>query len=468
MQISLTSNYVLGFSEIPVDLKQSVFEFLNPKELALSSMVCREWRETVSNIILNSPTVQTATLLLLRKVLAVASPIIIKAPYFSRPVMDVYKQKIVYNTQNEIGIDKKFVAYDIDTQSKHECLSPRHARPINFNLLKLHDEQVVLGDSVTLSVFDMNKKESEEKEKETVEKEPSNLVQLRYHATGGGRHAYNENTHVAAGMGFYDSAIIIHRPGKALSRIPFDNVPNYEGDYQRESVTLQTKTVTAAFRYADSSDVSPNITYVDTYSLETETLINRVPFVNEKMISPSQMISNEHRVAIAFSSGRVALINALDGKTIQSSLPINWNDVLEKSRKVTCLYMDNQRLVIALATGAISIWNPITGALIRTLDRSKPNPVKDLMAYQNILGVVESKSIEFWEMDSGEKLGSRQMDDDILTARLKWDGQVSSFICRVKSRNNFKPNPTDGDIMVWQSSNAIQEKDSKISINVDQ
>ena len=281
--------------QLPEEVQDFIFELLNPKELANCCGASRNWEKKIKYLIEASSTVQTITLLLMRKVL-IFQPHTIKAPYLSWPVMDASHGKVAYNTLDKDYRDKKFILFDIATKKGIEVSTPPRSL-INYNFLKLSEKHLILGDSTSLS-FNTHQQESEKKETESkqyVEK------QLTYQ-TGLGRHAYHEGMQIAAGVGYQDQVITIDQQGKGLFHIPINEVSDYTGQYLRNAINIMNNAVVIAFQFYCNPEGTQNIVHVDSYSLETRKLIYRIPFVNEKISMSTPIVSNEKRIAIAFHS----------------------------------------------------------------------------------------------------------------------------------------------------------------------
>ena len=164
----------------------------------------------------------------------------------------------------------------------------------------------------------------------------------------------------------------------------------------------------------------------------------------------------------------MALLNALNGTFVKEreSLPFKDGGKDHGEKEISNLYMDNQRLIVALKNGMISIWNPETGVLMQTLDRTKDDyPVDDypvidkMLVRQNILVLTSERCIQFWEMVSGKMIGKRIIPNYIMDARLDLEGNRAALLCRLKNRDeNDKIKPCDGDILIWQTKTVVSAK----------
>lgn len=444
----------LVFSEkylksLPEELQVYIFEMLNPNDLAKCCYISKDWRKRINHLVQTHPSVQTTAMMLMRKVL-MNKPQTIKAPYIMWPVMDASHGKVAYNTIDKDYRDKKFIVYDIATKKEQEVETPP-SRLINYNFLKLTEKQLILGSSPSLSIINISQQETAKKETEAKQSADKQLL----YQTGLGRHVYHEGMQIAAGMGYQDNVIAIDQPGKGLFHIPIDAVADYTGEYLRNAINIINDIAVIAFQFYRYPEGTPNITHVDSYSLVTRKLLYRVPFVNESMSLPTPMVSTEKRIAIAFSSGRIALLNAIDGTFVQEEEEkeeLSSKDTQE--REISQLYMDDQRLIVAFKSGMISIWNPEKGTLIQTLDRTKDDypKVDKLLVHQNILVIISERCIQFWEMISGKILGERLISNAIMDQRLDFNEQSATLVCRMECRGeNDKIKPGDGDILVWHT-----------------
>lgn len=337
----------LVFSEkylksLPEELQVYIFEMLNPNDLAKCCYISKDWQKRISHLAQTHTSVQAITMLLMREVL-MNKPQTIKAPYIMWPVMDASHGKVAYNTIDKDYRDKKFIIFDITTKNEKEIETPP-CKFINYNFLKLTEKQLILGSSPSLSIINISQQETAKKETEAKQSVNKQLL----YQTGLGRHVYHEEMQIAAGMGFQDNVITIDQPVKGLLRIPIDEVPDYTGEYLRNAINIINNTVVIAFQFYGNPEGTPNITHVDSYSLITRKLLYRVSFVNENMSFPTPMVSTEKRIAIAFSSGRVALLNALDGTFVQEEEEkeeLSFKD--RRDREISQLHMDDQRLIVA-------------------------------------------------------------------------------------------------------------------------
>lgn len=443
----------LVFSEkylksLPEELQVYIFEMLNPNDLAKCCYISKDWQKRISHLAQTHPSVQAITMLLMREVL-MNKPQTIKAPYIMWPVMDASHGKVAYNTIDKDYRDKKFIVYDIATKKEQEVETPP-SRLINYNFLKLTEKNLILGNSSSLSLINIPEQESEKKETEAKQSADKQLL----YQTGLGRHIYHEGMQIAAGIGYKDSVITVDQPDKGLFHIPIDAVPDYTGEYLRNAISIINDIAVIAFQYYFPVG-TPNITYVDSYSLVTKKILYRVPFVNESMSLPTPMVSTEKQIAIAFSSGRVALLNALDGTLVQEEEEKEeLSSINTQEREISQLHMDDQRLIVAFKSGMISIWNPGKGTLIQTLDRTKDDypKVDKLLVHQNILVIISERCIQFWEMISGKILGERLISNYIMDQRLDFNEQSATLVCRIESRDeNDKSKSDDGDILFWHT-----------------
>lgn len=431
--------------KIPEDILVSIFELFNPKELANCCVVSKGWKKRVNNLVGINSTGQLALMLTMQKVL-MTQPLIIKAPYIMWPVIAAEHGKVVYNTIDKDKRDKKFIVYDIATKKKSEIPTPP-SEFINYNFLKLAEKQIVLGNSTSLSLINLYQAHIPQQEGEKKETEAKLAVEKQLiYQTGLGRHIYHEGMQIAAGLGFKDRTIALYQQGtgKEILQIPIDAVPKYTGEYARQALNLINNAVIVAFQLCLAKGV-PNSTYVDSYSLLTKKRLFRIIFKNEQ-VAPlhTSMVSNENNIAIGLSSGRVVLLDAIDGTFVQ--------EILTGKAGISHLYMDDHRLIVALNDGGVSIWNPETGELIQRLNRPKKtnSDVDKFLVHQNLLVIINGKNIQFWEMVSGRMLGERKASDNIMSARFYIDKSSASLVCRVYNRNDDNESyPSDGDILIW-------------------
>lgn len=430
---------------LPKDLLFHLLKFLNAKDIAVASSVCKDWSKAIFAYPSKEQSDQLHTLIALRH-LSKCSLISISSektePYYS--CMDIEDQLIAYSEGKY-----KLMIYNIVNGTKTEI-----TRAKTTTFLKLHNQKLIINNSNgKLKIFDTQPEEETKEANEQLpvtEKRRSSILSNLDTNEFWPMNAYHKTTGVLAG--FRSTRIVVIHPDKQpFEYIDITDVPTNQGLIYR-ALRLSNRQVSVAFTIYDSNKIIKQ-GYVQTYSLKTKKRICSKKFDEV----PKEMMTNRTKIAVCFERTPIVVIDRKKGEILyelKREEKLKRDDALEKKEdsSTELIAMNNQWIISTVESEdrtIIQIWDAETGLLKTTYEcKSKIILNSDNTALdRNNLIIGEGRYITIWDILSKEPLCKFDLKEQIFNKRFhriifKTDKESSYLLAR----------DNKGDIYLWHPS----------------